>query len=136
MPAGRPLKFKSVEELQEKIDKFFMDCEAREEPYTITGLALALDTSRETLLEYEEREEFVDTIKRAKLRVHNFAEKRLYTGQPTGPIFALKNFGWSDKSQQEISGPNGQPIETKSEVTLKSDQDIIERYLQTKGAKQ
>lgn len=144
MPAGRPLKFKSAKELQEKIDAYFADCdphmeevtewvEARDEkgtlkkdehglnylvevshkimtqqkPYTITGLALALDTSRETLLEYEDKEEFVDTIKKAKDKCHNYVETSLLTSNPTGAIFNLKNnYGWKDKSEvdQNVKG--------------------------------
>lgn len=101
MTAGRPLKFQSVEELQKQIDEFFADCDAKKEPYTITGLALALDTTRKSLCEYEEREEFSNAIKKAKARVENYAEKKLYAGMPTGPIFALKNFGWQDKLETE-----------------------------------
>jgi hypothetical protein len=103
-PVGHPLKFKSIEELQNKIDAFFIECDVKEEPYTITGLALALDTTRQTLINYEDRPEYLDTIKKAKARVENYAEKRLFTGQPTGPIFALKNFGWKDKTETEHSG--------------------------------
>jgi len=33
---------------------------------TVSGLALALKTSRETLINYEEREKYFDTIKDAK----------------------------------------------------------------------
>lgn len=51
MPAGRPLKFQSVEELEEKIEAYF-DETAKDE-WTITGLANALGTSRETLMDYE-----------------------------------------------------------------------------------
>jgi hypothetical protein len=40
---GRPLKFKTVEEMQEKIDAYFADCIEKERPFTITGLALALE---------------------------------------------------------------------------------------------
>lgn len=73
-------------------------------PISITGLALYLDTSRETLCNYEDRDEFFDAVKRAKLRVENFYEERLTFNNPTGSIFALKNFDWSDKSQTEVSG--------------------------------
>jgi hypothetical protein len=31
----------SVEEMQVKIDTYFEECDKKEEPYTITGLALA-----------------------------------------------------------------------------------------------
>lgn len=97
--AGRPLNFKSVEELQQKIDNYFNSCDEENEPITITGLALALDTTRETLCDYEEKDEFSDTVKRAKLRVHNAYEKRLVRRGNSGDIFALKNFGWKDKSE-------------------------------------
>jgi hypothetical protein len=105
MPGGRPLKFKSVKHLQDQIDAFFLKCETDKLPYTITGLALALDTSRETLCDYEGKDEYSDAIKRAKLMCQNYAEQRLYMGgQAAGPIFALKNFGWSDKHEVEHSG--------------------------------
>lgn len=104
MPAGRPLKFQSVKELQQKIDAYFAERQAANKPISITGLALALDTTRETLCDYGERDEFSDTIKRAKLRVENFYEERLTLANATGPIFALKNFDWSDKQQTELSG--------------------------------
>lgn len=96
---GRPLNFKTVEELQKKIDDYFNSCDEESEPITITGLALALGTSRETLCEYEERDAFVDTIKTAKLRVQHAYEKRLVKRGNGGDIFALKNFGWKDKSE-------------------------------------
>lgn len=38
-------------------------------PYTVTGLAVWLDTSRQTLLDYEVRPEFLDTIKRGKQKI-------------------------------------------------------------------
>jgi len=111
MTMGRPLKFKSVKELQEKIDVYFASCHTNKDnhsiftsPYTITGLALALKTSRETLCNYEDRPEFFDTIKQAKLRVENYAEQQLFTGKATGPIFALKNHGWKDTQGIEHSG--------------------------------
>lgn len=96
---GRPLNFKTVEELQEKIDNYFNSCDEESEPITITGLALALGTTRETLCDYEEKDEYSDTIKTAKLRVQHAYEKRLVRRGNGGDIFALKNFGWKDKSE-------------------------------------
>jgi hypothetical protein len=76
-----------------------------QKPYLITGLALALGTSRETLLEYQERPEFVDTIKEAKLRCQTYTEGRLHTNAPTGAIFSLKNnYGWQDQTEVKHSG--------------------------------
>lgn len=55
-------------------------------PYTVTGLALWLDTTRQTLLEYQGEVEgrehdpaFADTIRMAKQRIENFAAERLLT---------------------------------------------------------
>lgn len=149
---GRPLKFKSVEDLQKRIDAYFAKCDPHAEdvtewvqardakgalkkdenglnylvevshkvmteqvPYTITGLALELGVSRQTLLEYqgevEGREKkdprFADTIKDAKTRIEHFTEQMLFSPSPTGTIFNLKNnYGWKDKTEVDnnISG--------------------------------
>jgi len=53
---GRPLKFKSPEEMQTYIDAYFKLCDKKHVPYTITGLAMALNTDRATLCNYEERD--------------------------------------------------------------------------------
>jgi hypothetical protein len=118
MAGGRPPKFESVDSLQKQIDVYFAKCDQDDEPYTITGLALALDTTRQTLINYEEKDEYLDTIKKAKTMVEQYAEKRLFSGTPTGAIFALKNFGWKDKQETELSGKDGKPIETTSEVRI------------------
>lgn len=103
--SGRPLKFKTVKELQEKIDAYFADCEETGEPLTVTGLALALDTTRETLMDYQEKDGgYSDAVKRAKLRIENAYEKRLIGRGNGGDIFALKQFGWRDKQEMEHSG--------------------------------
>ena len=101
---GRPLKFQSVEELQKKIDSYFEDREATGKPITVTGLCLWLDaTSREVIMNYQNKDEYTDTLLRAKLRCQEYAESQLYTAKSSnGPIFALKNFGWSDAKQIDI----------------------------------
>jgi hypothetical protein len=105
-PGGRPLLFKSREELQGKIEEYFTWCDEHNKPYLITGLALALRTSRETLINYESREEFFDTIKDAKLKCEGYAEDYLYTGKNVGgAIFNLKNnYGWRDKTEVDQKG--------------------------------
>lgn len=99
---GRPLKFKSVEEMQLAILKYFAECDENDIPYTVTGLALALDTSRKVLVEYQGKDEYSNTIKRAKLMCENYAERHLFVGKSgvTGAIFSLKNnYGWVDKQE-------------------------------------
>jgi hypothetical protein len=105
---GRPLKFESLNELIELADAYFDNTPETE--WTITGLALALDTTRETLMDYENKDEFSDTIKKYKLKVHNAYEKDLRRKGRSGDIFALKNFGWTDKSEVENTVNLPQPI--------------------------
>lgn len=110
---GRPLKFANVQELQEKIDAYFAERAKIEfypngdlvsKPITITGLALALDTTRQTLVNYEVQEEYLDALRKAKLKCENYAEERLFNGPATGPIFALKNYDWKDTSEIKQTG--------------------------------
>ena len=114
--SGRPLKYQSVVELQEDINKYFAECDENGKPYTVSGLAYALGTNRQTLINYEDKKEFVDTIKSAKAKIERFNEEMLYSKDvsTTGVIFNLKNnYGWKDK--QEIEA------EVNSDMTIKID---------------
>ncbi len=107
---GRPLKFKTVADLQKKIEAYFKACDKKQIPLTITGLAIALNTSRQTLVNYEEKEEFFDTIKKAKSIIENHIETMALTGKyvPVISIFNLKNnFGWKDKTELDHSSSDG-----------------------------
>lgn len=111
---GRPLKFESAEVLQQKIDEYFDWCDSRvtkvptkagvievpdPRPYTMSGLAYYLGTNRETIRNYSNREEFFDTISRAREKVEQFVEESLWKPKITsGVTFNLKNnFGWRDE---------------------------------------
>lgn len=130
-PGGRPPFFESAEEMQKLIDAYFEECDGKiltdcegnpvrdkngrvirddRRPYTITGLALALGfNSRTSLLDYEGKEEFLNTITRAKARVERYAEERLYDKNGSnGAKFSLANNfkRWSEKQQIEASVDN------------------------------
>lgn len=110
---GRPNKFKTVEEMQKAIDEYFAYCEENGKPYTISGLAYALDTTRRTLLDYQDNEKFSHTITKAKAKIERFNEELLFSKDvPTvGVIFNLKNnYNWADK--QEIAA------EVSNDVTI------------------
>lgn len=108
MPAGRPPTYKTAEQLQKKIDEYFSNIESNESIPTITELCLYLGfASRQSFYDNEKVPELSYTIKKARLRVESVYEKRLFSNSPTGAIFALKNFGWSDKQEIEHSGPDG-----------------------------
>ena len=125
--AGRPPRYKTVEELQAKIDAYFTECEGRPlldeagnqvtykgvpvtigaHPPTVTGLAVALGFSgRQALLNYQAKKQFVDTITRAKARCETYAEERLYDREgANGAQFSLRcNFGWNDKAPATEDG--------------------------------
>jgi hypothetical protein len=98
---GRLRKYQTLDELQSKIDSYFDECDSLKQPYAWTGLALFLGfTSCQALDNYIQRDEFSDAVRRAKLRCENYAETLALTGRnPSGPIFILKNYGWTDKEQ-------------------------------------
>ena len=123
---GRPPMYNSAEEMQEKIDAYFEQCEGTlltddsgvpmmdkwgnpirvgARPLTITGLALALGFStRLSLLNYQEKPEFMNTILRAKARVECYAEERLFDkdGANGAKVSLANNFeGWREKQSIE-----------------------------------
>ena len=109
---GRPPKFESVEELENLTEQYFSSLveynketgEIYNKCPTITGLTLHLGfCSKTSLYEYEKKPEFMNSIKRARLMVEQGYEEALLTKGSTGAIFALKNFGWKDKVEQEIT---------------------------------
>ena len=103
---GRPRAFKSVEEVEEKINAYFNYCEEKEKPYTMSGLAYYLGIDRKTLLNYSKNEEYFHTIKKARDKVQMQLEENalLNKANPTFTIFNLKNnFDWKDKIEHSSS---------------------------------
>ena len=103
---GRPRIIESPEEMDALVDAYVQHCDETEQPLTLTGLCLALGLkSRSSLDRYGERPGFSGPVKRAKLLIENGYEVDLRkTGNPAGSIFALKNFGWSDRHDVAVSG--------------------------------
>lgn len=92
-------KYKTREEFQKVIDEYFAKCDEEHKPYTMSGLALALDLDRTTLVRYGDKDLFADLVKKAKARVERMLEENLYrVGNNSGIIFNLKNnYGWRDQ---------------------------------------
>lgn len=125
---GRPPKYATPQELQEAIDAYFLEIDTYNaqntpltRPYTMTGLAMAIDLTRQGLIEYSQKKDggFSDSIRRAKSKVERFNEEQLYrTGQVTGVIFNLtNNFDWKHKSETDLT-TKGQPINNLNEKDM------------------
>lgn len=170
---GRPLKFQTVEELDRAIQNYFAVCDPHEtkrlvetgrddkgnllydtrnvlteqKPYTMTGLARALDTTRETLLDYASGKyddqakdaltngKYSDSIAAAKLRCAEYAESHLFTpGIANGAKFALvNNYGFADK--QEIDHTSkGKAITAPAIITTVQPRDAKAETETTDGS--
>lgn len=98
------LKYKNIKDLQKGIDKYFQECDEKEKPYTMSGLALSLGIDRKTLINYGERDSYSTLIKKAKQKVECQLEENALMGKSnsTFTIFNLKNnYGWKDNMELE-----------------------------------
>ena len=118
---GRPKKWTDPGKMQKKIDEYFVMCEGKPllddygeqvfnkfgepiilnaKPPTVAGLAcyLGMD-SRQTLLNYQNDEEFTYVITNAKTRIEAYLEESLMNrNAQRGAEFNLRcNFRWNDK---------------------------------------
>lgn len=99
-------KYEDIDLFKAKINEYFTK---ENYPWTISGLCLHLDITRDTLCNYEKDANYFDTIKRAKLKIENYAEKLLFSSLTYTPgiIFNLKNnFGWVDKTESVTKNEN------------------------------
>lgn len=118
---GRPLKYEDHEKLKRDIAEYF--AKTPQDEWLITGLAVHLGTSRNTLMEYEDKPEFVNTVKGAKDRIEMAYELDLRKKGTAGSIFGLKNFGWKDKF--EVDQDNRSSDGSMSPKAGKSDVDAM-----------
>ena len=118
------LKYKTQEQLQKGIDAYFKECDEKEKPYTMSGLALSLGIDRVTLIRYGDKDLFATQVKEAKDRVQAQLEENALMGKgnATFTIFNLKNnYGWKDnleidgKSQGKITIVNSLPKDDEDE---------------------
>jgi hypothetical protein len=101
---GRPPKYATPDDILHVATQYFDYCKKKKEKATITGLALYLGfESRQSLFDYGKNEDFSYIINRIRMAVENSYE---LSGQ-VFDMFALKNMGWKDKTEQEIKMPQG-----------------------------
>ena len=126
---SKRLVYNTPEELQKAVDAYFDSCYGpgyyrgmpildphgdpvimQIQPFTLTGLARHLHISTVTLFKYEAHSkaglippEYAEIILDAKLRIQEYAERRLYDKDGTsGARFVLEaGFGWMTKKEQQ-----------------------------------
>jgi len=140
MTMGRPPLYTNPEDMQRLIDLYFLTCKVHQTGETdrltglddedlltvndiddviptVSGLAYLLGMSTEAFRNYEQKDDFLATVKKAKQRVEISLEGRLGGNNVTGAIFNLKNnFGWKDKTEVDNTT-------TLTVVELKTDFD-------------
>lgn len=103
-----PMKYKNPKVLEKKIEAYFNDTEFSK--YTISGICLYLRINKDTFYEYGKRDGYKEIIEFARLRIENSYEMDFREKGRSADIFAMKNFGWSDHSndvenqEEESSG--------------------------------
>lgn len=125
MPAGRPVKY-TPEEFTTKFEEYMEDCKNKGKLLpNIAGFAFFADFNLDTYYEYKaNRPEFSESIKRIEVALEDSA---INCKDPAKSIFYMKNkFGYKDKIEQEITGPNGGPIQLFALSDAELDQKLIE----------
>ncbi|MDO5675039.1 MAG: terminase small subunit [bacterium] len=89
----------TAKQLQERADEYFAATPREEQ--SVTGLALALDTSRQSLCNWEKDEDLGHIVKLAKTRIEHAYELIGVERGRAFDIFRLKNMGWKDKYEND-----------------------------------
>lgn len=119
---GRPPKFSSVDDLKIAVEKYFTGTEQSQKPPTIAGLMRELDfADYSTFHDYQAKPRFSQVLKKARLRILEAHEERLFSPSCTGSIFYLKCHGggmFKERPQQhEHSSPRGGAIDIEIDWT-------------------
>ncbi len=92
----RPRKLSAAKKMREAIEAYFSACDRDGRPYTLEGMSVALDITREMLAEYEAGADlpiYSQIVKKAKTRIQqNLVERGLGGNNRSSlTIFLLKN---------------------------------------------
>ena len=110
--------FKSVADLQGKVDLYFEDCEQTGDIPNVLGLCVFMDICRDTFAEYAKKSEYSDTIKKAKDKIYQKKYQFAAKGEMDRTIFIFDcvnnhdmiNTRSEQKSKTELTGKDGQDL--------------------------
>ncbi|MGI6638393.1 MAG: terminase small subunit [Desulfobulbus sp.] len=86
-------------QLQKRVDEYF--AATPQEEQSVTGLALALDTSRQSLCNWQRDDELGHIVTMAKARIEHAYELIGVERGRAFDIFRLKNMGWRDRYEND-----------------------------------
>lgn len=133
---GRPPKYEETEEdlkrMGDLIDDYFAHIAAEGKPPTVTGLTLHIGfADKSSLYDHRDIPYFSHVIKRALTKVESHHETNVAFGDKcTGNIFVLKNMGWKDKNDIDVT-TNGKDLNAApiTQQELKAAEDQLEDEL-------
>lgn len=99
-------RYKTPEELEQRISEYLIGCKKESRPLTVSGLATYLGLTTKTLRNYEKNypgTEYAEIISIAKQMIETYTEESLFDNRScSGAKFSLQNnFGWAEK--QDVS---------------------------------
>jgi hypothetical protein len=118
---GHPRLWKTPEELEKAISGFWEHCEKNKDIPDVEGLAFYLGTSRKILNEYEKREEYSTTVKKAKTRIAHEKKQLAMKGVIPAAVFCFdfkNNHEYVDKIEH---------VNTNVDVQVEPDEELIEK---------
>lgn len=114
--------WRTPENLRDAVGMYLAHCDRHGEPPLMSGLAFALGIMRRTLVRLVESgqgdaetegglsRDWVSPLKEAWTFIEACYELDLRGNQVAGPIFALKNAGWSDQPAADQAGNSNTPL--------------------------
>lgn len=140
LPSKLVPRYKDPDVLELAVKGYFESCWAHNdkgertrlvEPYTMSGLGLAIGMSVATIGKYAKKEgKMGEIISYAKQVCEQYAEKVALSGKnQAGAIFVLKNHGWADKKQVEINDTTERTVEELRSELIELQRDSSGTYV-------
>jgi hypothetical protein len=114
---GRPVAYETPEEMMEKAQAYFDSLTPME--WTLTGVILALGIGKSTFYDYGQKPDFKETVNHISLMIEHSYELSLREKGRAADIFGLKNFGWKDKVETDLTSSDGSMKPTIVELVIK-----------------
>ncbi len=119
MPASRPFKFKSPEEVEEKGKLFFEWCKETDRFPTVAGFAVFLECDRVTVWNYENRPGFSTVLKAIKDKIYDEKLQAALKGEAVASLViwdAVNNHGMVNTKTEN---KNETDLNVKAEMSTK-----------------